>query len=117
MGMTEQSVAPIAKGYAYAIRVRVTGDEPVFPVGCSVRTELRDYAGANALAAALSTVDGSIVRIDDDTVELRIPGEGTAKIGNSTATFDLVRSDLQPEVWLGVQVTLPVMTPVTEPAA
>lgn len=117
MAMTEQGVEPIAKGYAYAIRLHVTDDEPVFPVGSSVRAELRDYAGANALAGALSTSDGSIVRIDDDTIELRISGDTTGRLSNSVAVFDLVRADLQPEVWIGVKVTLPVATPVTRPAA
>ena len=36
----------------------------------------------------------AIVRIDDDTIELTIPGEVTASLGNSTVTLDFVRTDL-----------------------
>ena len=113
MTITDQDVTPIAKGYPYAVRVRVVADQPPFPMGCAIRADVRAFAGSNVIAEALSTLDQTIVRIDDDTIELRISNNGTANIGNISATLDLVRFDMQPEQWIGVQITLPVINPVT----
>jgi hypothetical protein len=111
-----QTVRPIAPGYAYSLRVRVTGEDgPVFPAGCALRADLRDSPGAPRAAASLGTADGSIVRVDDDTVQIDIEGEGTAGLTDKTAALDLVRTDTDPDQWLGVQVILPVVRPVTLP--
>ncbi len=61
----------------------------------------------------LSTEDGTIVRIDDDTIEVKIPGSATALLTNTSAQLDIVRTDPSPDEWLGLQVSLPVVQPVT----
>lgn len=107
-----QMVPPIAKGYAYRTRLHVTGGEPPFPAGCVLRAEVRAFVGSPQLAGVLSTADGTIVRVDDETVELVIAGSITAAVG-SNAHFDIARIDVSPDQWIGVQVQIPVVTPVT----
>lgn len=114
--MPKTQVPPIAAGYAYAIQVRVTGaGEPLFPLGSALRADVRAYVGAREPAGTLTSEDGTLVRVDDDTVELRLSGEVTGRIGNSSAVLDLVRTDVSPDQWVGVQVQLPVVEPVTQP--
>lgn len=111
-----QTVVPIAKGYAYRTRLRVTGGEPVFPAGCELRAEVRPYVGSAKLAGTLSTVDGTITRVDDEMVELRLSGTITGALG-SVAHLDIARVDVSPDEWIGVQVQIPVVIPITVPGA
>ena len=111
---TEVEVAPVAQGYAYAFRLKVTGGAPAFPIGATFRAEVRPYPEAPSPAGTLSTGDGSLVRIDDDTIEVRLAGAVTGAIGNTVAHLDFVRTDLSPDVWIGVQVRLPVVVPITK---
>jgi hypothetical protein len=70
------------------------------------------FLGGPAVAS-LSTEAGTIVRIDDDTIEVTIPGAATALLTNTSAQLDIVRTDPSPDEWLGLQVSLPVVQPVT----
>lgn len=112
----EQEVAPVAQGYAYAFRLKVTGGDPAFPVGATFRADVRAWPGA-PLAGALTTEAGSLVRIDGDTIEVQLASAVTAAIFNTVAHLDFVRTDLSPDVWMGVQVRLPVVVPITQPGA
>jgi hypothetical protein len=114
---TIQFVPPVGAGFHYRIRLRATGDAPAFPVGCELRAEVRAFSKAAELAGTLTTQAGTILRIDDDTIELNFPGTVTGAIGNSTLTFDLVRTDPSPDIWMGIAVRLPVSQPVTRPGA
>jgi hypothetical protein len=113
MMATTQPVLPVAKGYAYAVRVRVTGGDPAFPLGCVLRADVRAYVGATEVAGSLSTADDTLVRIDDMTVDLHLPPALTAAIDNNSAVLDFARLDVTPVVWIGVQIKLPVIEPVT----
>jgi hypothetical protein len=115
--MAVQSVLPIAAGYVYKTRLQVTGEEPVFPVGCQLRAQVRPFVAAAHLAGTLTTENGGITRVDDSTVDLVLSEAITANIGKSKAVLDIVRVDVEPDEWLAVQVTLPVITPITVPEA
>ncbi|MGR6327710.1 hypothetical protein ACU5AX_01455 [Sphingomonas sp. XXL09] len=115
--MPIQSVPPIAAGYSYRVRLQVTGEEPVFPLGCRLRAQVRPYVGSPDVAGTLTTENGGITRIDDSTVELDLPEGLTSNIGNDAAWLDLARADLDPDEWIPVQIKLPVLVPVTEPEA
>lgn len=112
-----QLIDPIARGFHYAFQVRVTDVEPAFPLGCELKAEVRTHLKAATVAGTLTTAAGTLIRLDDDTVELRMTGSITARLDNSSAVLDLVRTDLTPDAWLGVQVVLPVVQPVTAPDA
>jgi hypothetical protein len=113
--VTLHSAPPVAVGFAYPLRIRAAGETPAFPAGCAIVAEVRAFAGAAELAGTLSTAGGSLVRIDDDTIELRMPSAITAALGNDTVALDFVRVDVSPDVWLGIQITLPVVKTVTRP--
>jgi hypothetical protein len=116
LGTTTQTVAAIARGYPYKMRLWVSpvseGEPRPFPEGCSLLADVAVFLGGPAVAS-LSTESGTIVRIDDDTIELTIPGAATALLTNTSAQLDLVRTDPTPDEWLGLQVSLPVVQPVT----
>ncbi len=116
MGTTTQTVAPIARGYPYKIRLWVRpdadGETQPFPEGCTLLAAVAVFLGGPAVTE-LSTEDGTIVRIDDDTIEVKIPGSATALLTNTSAQLDIVRTDPSPDEWLGLQVSLPVVQPVT----
>jgi hypothetical protein len=113
---TVQYVPPIARGYHYPVDVGL--DAALFPEGCKLRAEIRNFVGAGGMpAGTLTTEDGGITRLDDQTIRLDIKGEMTGRLTNSTAVLDVVRTDLSPDEWLPFQITLPVVKPVTAPGA
>ena len=116
MGTTTQNVAALARGYPYTIQLQVRpesdGDISPFPEGCTLIADVAIYAGGAAVAT-LSTDDGTIARIGDDTIELRIPAAATERLTNTTAQIDVVRTDTSPDQWLGLQLSLPVIQPIT----
>ncbi len=112
---SSQLIHPIPQGYAYALRVRITGGDPAFPAGCVVRADVRASVDIAGIAGSLSTEDGSLVRIDDDTIEMRLTPAMTLAIANEFAVVDFARIDLSPPLWVGVFIQLPVIVPVTAP--
>ncbi len=115
MATTIQDMPPIARGYVYAFELKVTGGEPAFPAGATFRGEIRDYAGADALAGVVSTAAGSLRRIDDTTIEVQIDGLTTGRLTGSTASIDFVRTDGSPEQFTNIAILLPVAQPSTRP--
>lgn len=116
MGTTTQNTAAVARGYPYKARLWVRpdadGETQPFPEGCTLLADIALFVGGPAVAT-LSTEEGTITRIDDDTVEVSIPGAATALLTNTTAQLDLVRTDPSPDEWLGLRVQLPVEQPIT----
>lgn len=111
-----QPVKPIGRGYPYPLRVRVDGEVPVFPAGISLRADVHNYVGAQARAGTLSTAEGSIERIDDNTIDLTLSKEMTAALANNNlAVLDLVRIVDGADDWMGIRVEIPVEFPITEP--
>jgi hypothetical protein len=112
-----QPTPPIARGYPYPFRWHspVSEGEPApFPAGCTLLADVALHAGGVAVAT-LSTEAGSIVRIDDTTIELRLSPADTAGLTVKTALIDLVRTDPSPDTWMGLKVQLPVEQPITAP--
>jgi hypothetical protein len=116
LGTTTQNIAAIARGYPYKARLWVRrdadGETQPFPEGCTLLADIALFVGAVAVTS-LSTEDGTITRIDDDTIEIVIPGAATALLTNTSAQLDLVRTDPSPDEWLGLRVQLPVEQPIT----
>lgn len=117
MRTTVQPTPPIARGYPYAFRWHSPvseGEAVPFPAGCTILADVALSVGGAAVAS-LSTEAGSIVRVDDTTVELRLGPGDTAALSAKTVLIDLVRTDPSPDEWLGLKVQLPVEQPVTAP--
>jgi hypothetical protein len=110
----------IVPTYEYALRVTVEGQgsqDVMFPAGCKLRAELRAFVGAPTVIAELTTENGGLTRVDDHTVEMRVGADRTASIETKHATVDFARTDPTPDVYLYVQLKIPVLLPVTLGAA
>jgi len=115
---TTQQVPPIARGYPYRQRVIVTGPGAIlFPAGCQLRADVRSTATSALPAGTLTTTDGSIVRVDDATVDIYLSGAITAGLAGAAAHIDFVRTDVSPDEWLDVRLQMPVVVPITAPGS
>lgn len=61
----------------------------------------------------LTTADGTIARVDDDTIELTIPGTSSATWSAGIVALDVVRTDGVEPAHLGFTLYIPVTLPVT----
>lgn len=111
-----QPAEAIVKGEPYGVRLRAVGPTPVFPVGCRLLAQLRDYVGAFKLVAELSFDNGGLTRIDDDRIDIRLSADATRKLRSDAAVIDFVRTDV-PERYLYILIQFPVLTPVTRRTA
>lgn len=114
--MASQSVPPIARGYPYdcvlTVDPDVASDPPAFPAGCSLIADLAEFPGGPALET-MTTDNGSIERLADNQIAVHLSATATAAITTTSAVFDLVRTDVSPDAWLGVRVQLAVEPAVT----
>lgn len=109
---------PVVPGFEYAVRIEVSGGEAVFPQGVQLRAQVRRFAASGELIAELTTENGGLSRVDDRTVEVRISRDATAELaGKQSIIFDLVRTDVEPENYLYLQMQIYTITPVTRGAA
>jgi hypothetical protein len=109
-------------GYDWGQRIEVLRQDQtaVFVDGSEWVATVRRSA-SDPISAEISTALGTIVRVDDNQVDVTIPGDLSALWLNETVQrlyFDLVRCDVDPPLHLGVRVTIPItrsITPTPEP--
>jgi hypothetical protein len=101
----------IAAGYFWSTRIEM--DVVAFPVGVQMTGHVRRKVSDADVLATLSTNDGTIVRVDDTHVDIVIGGETSASWAPGTVVLDLVRTDTDPDKYLGFILTVPVVLPVT----
>lgn len=104
---------PIIAGYEWRQRVRAIASPPLFPVGCTLTGQVRASASSAELLATVSTATGTITRVDDDTVELRLPAADSAAWRLREVVCDLVRTDTTPDLHCGFRLRIRVVQPVT----
>jgi hypothetical protein len=118
------STAPLVAGYAWSFPIRLIPRPPetapivAFPVGCQLRAEFRQKEGA-PLLAEVTTADGGITRVADNEILLQLPANASRAWTVKSVKFDIIRTDVVPDTYLGVKFTVPVVQPVTvttEPA-
>jgi hypothetical protein len=118
------STAPLVAGFAWSFPVTLVPKPPAtdpivaFPSGCALRAEFRHKEGA-PLLAAVTTADGGIVRLADNAIRIDLPANASRDWTVKSVKFDVVRTDVVPDRYLGVKFTVPVVQPVTvttEPA-
>lgn len=114
MADTSVPARPIARGYPETVKVTVTdfGGGAPFPEGCALEVQFREYVGAPTVLATCSTLNGKLTRVDDDTVLLKLDRDDTAAMEGQVVA-DIVRTDLTPDEYLGVQMFIPVVKPAT----
>ncbi len=111
---------PLILGFPWALTLEATpaeGDPAPFPEGCVLCAQVREKRGGPVLAT-LTTDAGALVREDDTTLRVEIPGAVSARWRMGPAVqsvlFDVVRMDTPTPQHCGFIVTVPVERAVTE---
>lgn len=98
-------------GYEY--RLRLAADVAAFPEDARFLGQMRASLAATEVLATVSSDAGTLVRIDDMTLDIVIPPIVTSALTPGSVVLDLVRTDLDPDRHLGVLFEIPVVLPVT----
>lgn len=111
--MTVLSVAPIAIGYPYTVDLAFETEDEVFASGGAFAAQVRQTAGAPWVIATLTSGEGHLTRVDDQTIRVAFTSAHTALMRGSSVVLDFVRTDTDPDQYLNAQATLPVTLPAT----
>jgi hypothetical protein len=106
-----QSGPAIVAGYNWSLRIEA--DTLAFPAGVAITGHVRRKVGDAVPLATLSTSTGEIARVDDTHIDIVIPGSASADWKAGTVVMDFVRTDVDPDAYLGFILTVPVVLPVT----
>jgi hypothetical protein len=98
-------------GYEYRLQLEAEAD--LFPESASFVGQVRSAITAATVMAELSSAAGSVLRVDDHTLEIVLAPEVTANLVPGMVVLDLVRTDLSPDRHLGFVLEVPVALPVT----
>jgi hypothetical protein len=111
MTTTVQMGPAIVAGYNWSLRL--IADDDVFPEGVALTGHVRHKISDTTLLATLSTTNGRIVRVDNRQVDIHIDGSVSSAWGAGSVVMDFVRTDVNPDSYLGFVLTVPVTLPVT----
>ena len=111
MTLTVQEGPVILIGYEYRLQLEAEAD--LFPESASFVGQVRSAITVATVMAELSTPAGSVLRVDDHTLEILLAPEVTANLVPGMVVLDLVRTDLTPDRHLGFVLEIPVALPVT----
>ena len=98
-------------GYEY--RLQLQADTALFPEACVLAGQMRTRLAALDVIATLLSATGSLIRIDDYTLEIVVAADVTAALIPGSVVVDFVRTDLTPERPLGFSLEIPVQQSVT----
>lgn len=110
-GVHVQEGPVILIGYEY--RLQLEAEANLFPNGASFAGQVRSAITAATVVAELSSAAGSVLRVDDRTLEIVLAPAVTAGLAPGGVVLDLVRTDLEPDRHLGFVLEIPVALPVT----
>ena len=111
MTLTVQEGPVILIGYEYRLQLEAEAD--LFPEDASFVGQVRSAITAATVMAELSSAAGSVLRVDDHTLEIVLAPAVTANLAPGMVVLDLVRTDLTPDRHLGFVLEVPVALPVT----
>jgi ABC-type arginine transport system ATPase subunit len=111
MTLTVQEGPVILIGYEYRLQLEAEAD--LFPESASFVGQVRSAITVATVMAELSSAAGSVLRVDDHTLEIVLAPEVTANLAPGMVVLDLVRTDLTPDRHLGFMLEVPVALPVT----
>lgn len=106
-----QSGPAIVAGYKWSLRIEASA--AAFPVGVAITGHVRRKVGDEQPLATLSTANGKIVRVDDAHIDIFIDGDLSEAWSPGSVVMDFVRTDVDPDAYLGFILTVPVVLPVT----
>jgi hypothetical protein len=98
-------------GYEYRLQLQAEAD--LFPTVASFAGQVRSVISAATVMAELSSGAGSVLRVDERTLEIVLSPAVTASLAPGGVVLDLVRTDLTPDRHLGFLLEIPVALPVT----
>lgn len=98
-------------GYEYSLRIEA--DAGLFPEGAQFAAHVRQKRSAAEPQATLTSDNGGLIRVDDTTLEIRIPAAETSGMSAGTVLVDVVRTDTTPPHHLRFSLEIPVTMPVT----
>jgi hypothetical protein len=111
MSCNEAETAPIRPGYGWAITLQ--GEAGMFPAGATYRAECRKKPSDASALFSLTTADNELLPLGD-TLLLSIPGEKTAACAAGIVGLDIVRTDVDPEAYQNIELTIQVALAYTK---
>lgn len=106
-----QTGAAIVAGYRWSLRIKA--NTTAFPSGVAITGHVRRKIGDANVLATLTTDNGKIVRVDNNNIDIFVDGETSKDWTPGTVVMDFVRTDVDPDAYLGFILTVPVSLPVT----
>lgn len=109
---------PLVVGYDYTLQFQLLPVAPdttpvvAFPAGAAFRAQFRTKAGAELLFTA-TTGDATLVRVSDDTMQVKVPAAASKLWTMKKVQFDLARTDTTPDRYLPVVFEVTVVQPIT----
>lgn len=98
-------------GYPWRMTLQVSSAVALFPSAAQFKAHVRVKPG-DRLLATLTTANGKLIRVDDNTIEILIDNF-TADWKPGKVVLDLVRTDVEPDQHLGIGIEVAVKLPVT----
>ena len=111
--MTEsvENGGAIIAGYQWSVRLELDAD--AFPEGVAITGQVRKRVEDETVLATISIANGGVVRVDSRTIDLVIPGAISQDWKAGEVVLDLVRTDTDPDRYLGFRLSIPVIRAVT----
>ncbi|OCP21882.1 MULTISPECIES: hypothetical protein [unclassified Ensifer] len=103
----------ITAGYDWAIQLGFDKSPITFPANATFTAHVRRDPNAEDILATLTTANGSITRISEKILQLRLPGSMSIGWPERTAYIDMVRTDSGLKQHLGFMLTVPVRRAIT----
>lgn len=110
MGLTMQEGPLVAKGYPYTLQIET--ETPMFSASHTYKAQVRVKPDDATLLAEITSSLG-ITYISPTALMMTIPGTATASFPVGEVWMDVVRIDVSPNIFMGFQFSIPVITPVT----
>lgn len=110
MAVSVQEGPLVAQGYPYTLRIEA--DLPLFSAAHAYKVQARAKPSASAVLAEITSASG-VVFVSENAIELTFPGTATASFPLGEVWFDMIRTDVTPNLFMGFQVAVAVIQPVT----
>ncbi len=102
---------PIVAGYPFSMRLNATVG--IFTAGSTYTAMVRDVE-TDTLLATLTTANGKLVRVDDNNLDVLLAqADSSSWLNYASVVLDIVRTDTNPDQYLGIKITLMVEYPAT----
>lgn len=108
---TVQEGPVILIGYEYRLQLQAEAD--LFPDVAQFTGHLRRAVGESTVLTTITSANGGVLLRDARTLEIVLPADATETLTPGTVVLDLVRTDIDPDLHLGVLLEIPVVLPVT----